>query len=146
MSIANIATDIAPGTSPGDNSTAAFDVARVRADFPILGETVYGKPFVYFDNAASAQKPRQVIEAMTEAYERYYSNVHRGVHHMSQRSTEAFEAGREKLAAHLNAASSDEIIFTCRSAGESVDRFRDPWMLEATGPRPQLAPLVVSSM
>ena len=114
--MANIAADIAPG----DNSTAAFDVERVRADFPILGETVYGKPFVYFDNAASAQKPRQVIEAMTEAYERYYSNVHRGVHHMSQRSTEAFEAGREKLAAHLNAASSDEIVFT-RNGSEAIN-------------------------
>ena len=112
--------DIAPDIAPGDNSTAAFDVERVRADFPILGETVYGKPLVYFDNAASAQKPRQVIEAMSEAYERYYSNVHRGVHHMSQRSTEAFEAGREKLAAHLNAASSDEIVFT-RNGSEAIN-------------------------
>lgn len=112
--------DIAPDIAPGDNSTAAFDVERVRADFPILGETVYGKPLVYFDNAASAQKPRQVIEAMSEAYERYYSNVHRGVHHMSQHSTEAFEAGREKLAAHLNAASSEEIVFT-RNGSEAIN-------------------------
>ena len=112
--------DIAPDIAPGDNSTAAFDVERVRADFPILGETVYGKPFVYLDNAASAQKPRQVIEAMSEAYERYYSNVHRGVHHMSQRSTEVFEAGREKLAAHLNAASSEEIVFT-RNGSEAIN-------------------------
>jgi cysteine desulfurase/selenocysteine lyase len=104
----------------GDNSTAAFDVERVRADFPILGQEVYGKPLVYLDNAASAQKPRQVIEAMTAAYETYYANVHRGVHHLSQRSTEAFEAGREKLAAHLNAASVDEIVFT-RNGTEAIN-------------------------
>ncbi|MGF1609461.1 MAG: cysteine desulfurase [Kiloniellales bacterium] len=104
----------------GDNSTAAFDVERVRADFPILGQEVYGRPLIYLDNAASAQKPRQVIEAMTAAYETYYANVHRGVHHMSQRSTEAFEAGREKLAAYMNAASMDEIVFT-RNGTEAIN-------------------------
>ncbi|HEX9568570.1 MAG TPA: aminotransferase class V-fold PLP-dependent enzyme, partial [Rhodospirillales bacterium] len=81
----------------GDNSTAAFDVERIRADFPILKQKVYGHPLVYLDNGASAQKPRAVIDAMSRAYETYYSNVHRGVHWTSQRSTEAFEASRGKV-------------------------------------------------
>ena len=87
--------------APGDNSTAAFDLERIRADFPILKQTVYGKPLVYLDNGASAQKPRQVIDAMTGLFENYYSNVHRGVHWTSQRSTEAYERAREKVAAVL---------------------------------------------
>ena len=132
--------DIAPDIAPGDNSTAAFDVERVRADFPILGETVYGKPLVYFDNAASAQKPRQVIEAMSEAYERYYSNVHRGVHHMSQRSTEAFEAGREKLAAHLNAASSEAINLVAASYGRAFLQAGDEVVISAMEHHSNLVP------
>lgn len=107
-------------TAPGDNSTAAFDVETVRADFPILHREIHGKPLAYLDNAASSQKPRQVMEAMNEAYETYYSNVHRGVHSLSQRSTEAFEAGREKAASYLNAGSSDEIVFT-RGGTEGIN-------------------------
>jgi cysteine desulfurase/selenocysteine lyase len=110
----------------GDNSTAAFDLERIRADFPILKQKVYGKPLVYLDNGASAQKPRQVIDAMTEAYENYYSNVHRGVHWTSQRSTDAFEAGREKTAAFLNAASKNEIVFT-RGATEAINLVAASW-------------------
>ncbi len=106
--------------APGDNSAAAFDVERARDDFPILEQTVYGKPLVYFDNAASLQKPRQVIEAMSEAYETYYANVHRGVHFMSQRSTEAFEAGRDKVARFINAPSPDQIVLT-RGTTESIN-------------------------
>jgi cysteine desulfurase/selenocysteine lyase len=105
---------------PGDNSLAAFDVARVRADFPILSQKVFGQPLVYFDSAASAQKPRQVIEAMSHAYETCYANVHRGVHRMSQLTTDAFEAGREKVARFLNAGSADEIVFT-RNATEAFN-------------------------
>jgi len=104
----------------GDNSMLAFDVERVRADFPILEQTVYGKPLVYLDNAASAQKPRQVIEAMNQAYETYYSNVHRGVHRLSQLSTDHFEAARQKAAGFLNAASEKEIVFT-RGATEAIN-------------------------
>ena len=107
-------------TAPGDNSTAAFDVETVRADFPILHREIHGKPLAYLDNAASSQKPRQVMEAMNEAYETYYSNVHRGVHSLSQRSTEAFEAGRDKAASYLNAGSSDEIVFT-RGGTEGIN-------------------------
>jgi cysteine desulfurase/selenocysteine lyase len=104
----------------GDNFTAAFDVERIRADFPILEQTVYGQPLVYLDNGASAQKPRQVIDAMTEALETHYANVHRGVHALSQRSTDAYESGREKVAQFLNAASVNEIIFT-RNATEGIN-------------------------
>ena len=106
--------------APGDNSTAVLDLDRVRADFPILEQTVYGKPLVYLDNGASAQKPRHVIEAMTEAYETYYANVHRGAHRLSHMSTDAFEAARGKVARYLGAASDDEIVFT-RSATEAIN-------------------------
>ena len=111
---------------PGGNATAAYDLEKIRADFPILGQTVYGKPLVYLDNGASAQKPRTVIDAMSEAYETYYSNVHRGVHWTSQHSTEAFEAGRGKIAAFLNAPSENEIVFT-RGATEAINLVTASW-------------------
>ncbi len=98
----------------------AFDVERVRADFPILQVKPYGKPLIYLDNAASAQKPRSVIERITYAYEHEYSNVHRGLHYLANAATEAFEGARETVRAFLNAASTDEIVFT-RSATESIN-------------------------
>ncbi len=104
----------------GDNSALAYDVEQVRKDFPILDQEVHGKPLVYLDNGASAQKPRQVIDAMSEAYETYYANVHRGVHFLSQRSTEEYEAARKKIADFLNAGSENEIVFTS-SATEAVN-------------------------
>jgi cysteine desulfurase/selenocysteine lyase len=104
----------------GDNSLAAFDVERIREDFPILKREVYGRPLVYLDNAASAQKPRRVIEAMTDIMEQHYSNVHRGVHKLSQEATDLFEAAREKLAAFIGAASHDEVVFT-RGATEAIN-------------------------
>ena len=97
-----------------------YDVERIRADFPILSRTVYDKPLVYLDNAASAQKPRQVIEAITQAYEHEYANVHRGLHYLSNTATENFEAARVRTQAFLNAASPDEIIFT-RNATEAIN-------------------------
>jgi cysteine desulfurase/selenocysteine lyase len=84
----------------------------VRSDFPILSQKVYGHPLVYLDNGASAQKPRQVMDAMRELMESGYSNVHRGLHYMANASTEAFEAAREKVRAFINAGSTEEIIFT----------------------------------
>lgn len=104
----------------GDNSSLAFDVDRVRQDFPILSQEVHGKPLIYLDSGASAQKPRQVIDAMSGAYETYYANVHRGVHFMSQRSTEEYEAARKKIATFLNARSENEIVFT-GSATEAIN-------------------------
>lgn len=112
--------------APGDNSTSAYDLERIRADFPILKQEVYGKPLVYLDNGASAQKPHQVIDAMSDVFENYYSNVHRGVHWTSQRSTEAFEAAREKVQVFINAASVNEIVFT-RGATESINLVAATW-------------------
>ncbi len=100
--------------------TAPFDVMKIRADFPILSERPYGKPLVYLDNGASAQKPRAVIDRMTRAYEHEYSNVHRGLHYLANAATEAFEGAREKVRHFLNAASADEIVFT-RSATEALN-------------------------
>src|SRR5690349_2973169 len=85
-------------------STTGFDVARVRGDFPILSRQVHGHPLVYLDNAASAQKPQAVIDAVAQFDATNYSNVHRGVHFLSETATTAFEAGREKIRAFLNAA------------------------------------------
>ena len=82
---------------------ALLDVARVREDFPILRQKIRGKPLVFLDSAASAQKPRVVIEAMREAMETQYANVHRGLHWMSERTTDAYEAARDAVAALLNA-------------------------------------------
>ncbi|MBZ8132247.1 cysteine desulfurase [Afifella sp. IM 167] len=99
---------------------AGYDVERVRADFPALAREVYGKPLVYLDNGASAQKPQAVIDAVTNAYTNTYSNVHRGLHFLSNAATEAYEDAREAVRAFLNAPSVDEIIFT-RSATESIN-------------------------
>ena len=104
----------------GHNRPEPYDVEKVRQDFPILQREVYGQPLVYLDSAASAQKPRQVIEAVESAYQEDYSNVHRGVHFLSQRATDRFEASREAAARFINAASSDEIIFT-RGGTESIN-------------------------
>ena len=89
-----------------------LDIGRVRADFPILDRTVNGKPLVYLDNGASAQKPRAVIDAVTRAYAEEYSNVHRGLHYLSNLATDKYEAVRGTLQRFLNAAHDDEIIFT----------------------------------
>ena len=97
-----------------------YDIDQIRNDFPILQETVYGKPLTYLDNGASSQKPRQVIESMVECYEKYYSNVHRGAHFLSQRSTDAFEASRLKIAKFINAESPKEVILT-RGATEAIN-------------------------
>lgn len=93
-------------TKPG------FDVERIRADFPILSQTVRGKPLVFLDSAASAQKPRPVIDAMVQAMETQYANVHRGLHWMSERTTDAYEGTRDAVTRLLNAPSREEIVFT----------------------------------
>ncbi len=93
----------------------AFDVDHVRAQFPILGEQVRGKPLVFLDSAASAQKPRAVIDAMVNAMETQYANVHRGLHWMSERTTDAYESTRDAVARLLNAPSRDEIVFTANA-------------------------------
>jgi cysteine desulfurase/selenocysteine lyase len=97
-----------------------LDVARIREDFPILSMAVYGKPLVYLDNAASAQKPKQVVDRMVQATYHEYSNVHRGLHYLANAATDAYEAARESVRAFLNAGSTDEIVFT-KSATESIN-------------------------
>jgi cysteine desulfurase/selenocysteine lyase len=97
-----------------------LDLIQIRADFPALALEPYGKPLVYLDNAASAQKPRQVLDRMTRAYESEYANVHRGLHYLANAATEAYEGAREKVRAFLNAPSVDEIIFT-KNATESLN-------------------------
>jgi cysteine desulfurase/selenocysteine lyase len=98
----------------------ALDVASIRKDFPILSVTVHGKPLVYLDNAASAQKPRAVIDTERRVYEESYSNVHRGVHRLSMQATDLYEAARGKVQKLLGAASSKEIVFT-RGTTESIN-------------------------
>lgn len=89
-----------------------FDINKIREDFPILNQKVNGYPLVYFDNAASTQKPKVVIDALSEYYSTINSNIHRGVHHLSQLATDAYELTREKVRAHLNAIHAHEIIYT----------------------------------
>src|SRR6266536_4598729 len=104
----------------------AYDVARVREDFPALSLKVYGKPLVYLDNAASAQKPNAVLERMTQAYKSEYANVHRGLHYLANTATEAYEGGRAKVAKFLNAARNEEIVFT-RNATEAINLVASSW-------------------
>ena len=90
----------------------SFDPYAARAQFPILSRTVNGKPLVYLDSAASAQKPRAVIDAMTQAMEGSYANVHRGLHTLANETTEAFEAARDRVARFLNAETPENIVWT----------------------------------
>src|SRR5574337_1572777 len=101
-------------------ASTAFDVARIREDFPVLRRQVRGKPLVYLDNAATSQKPTSVIETMEQYYRTENSNVHRGVHLLSERATEAFEGARGKVARFLNARETREIIFV-RGATEGIN-------------------------
>ncbi|MDV2964970.1 cysteine desulfurase [Nitratireductor aquimarinus] len=100
--------------------TMRYDVEAVRRDFPILAREVYGKPLVYLDNGASAQKPQAVIDAITHAYSNEYANVHRGLHFLSNAATDAYEKARETVRRFLNAESTDQIIFT-KSATEAIN-------------------------
>src|SRR2546423_3067770 len=101
-------------------SNGSYDVARIREDFPILSMQVYGKPLVYLDNAASAQKPTPVLDRMNQAYTAEYANVHRGLHYLANAATEGYEGAREKVRAFLNAARPEEIVFT-RNATEAIN-------------------------
>ncbi len=103
-----------------DGHLAPLDLARIRADFPILGERVHGKPFTFLDSGASAQKPRQVIQAMVRTMETAYANVHRGAYRMSELATEAYEAARGAVQRFLNAADEREIVFT-KSSTEAIN-------------------------
>ncbi|NLF53860.1 MAG: aminotransferase class V-fold PLP-dependent enzyme, partial [Thauera phenolivorans] len=103
-------------TLPGDT----LDGATIKKDFPLLDRTVHGKPIVYVDSAATSQKPRVVLEAMTRYYETINANVHRGVYHIAEQATNEMEAAREKVRAFIGARSIREIVFT-KNATESLN-------------------------
>ncbi|MGZ8487122.1 MAG: SufS family cysteine desulfurase [Candidatus Binatia bacterium] len=106
--------------SDGISVSEKFDVARLRQDFPILSQKIHGKPLVYFDNGATSQKPQCVIDAIDHYYRAENSNIHRGVHHLSERATAAYEAARGKLRGFINAGSDREIIFV-RGTTEAIN-------------------------
>src|SRR5437870_8187470 len=109
-----------------DSRKKTIDWESVRADFPILHQKVHGHPLIYFDNAATSQKPRAVIDAVRNYYERDNANVHRGIHELSNRATAAFEAGRVRAAQFINARSADEIVFT-RGTTEGINLVAHSW-------------------
>jgi cysteine desulfurase/selenocysteine lyase len=110
-----------------------LDARKLRADFPILAQEINGKPLAYLDSAVTSQKPRQVLDAMTNFYETAYANVHRGVYSLAERATEGFEGAREKVARFVNAPSSRELIFT-RNATEGLNLVAYAWGLTNLGP------------
>ena len=107
----------------------SYPINQIRSDFPILAREVHGKPLVYLDNGASAQKPKAVIDAVNHVYSHEYSNVHRGLHHLSNATTEAYEAAREKLRAFLNAPNVDEIVFT-KGTTEAINLVAYGWAMK----------------
>jgi cysteine desulfurase/selenocysteine lyase len=111
----------------------ALEAQRLRADFPIFEQKIHGKPLAYLDSAVTAQKPRQVLEAMNTFYETSYANVHRGVYTLSERATAEFERARSLLAAFINAPSPREVIFT-RQATEALNLVAYAWGLNNLGP------------
>ena len=119
-----------------------FDPKEIRKDFPILDRQVYGKPLVYLDNAATSQKPRQVIEALTDYYQRYNSNIHRGVHALSVEATERYEEARQKVADFIHAPTAESIIFT-RNTTEAINLVAYSWALKNLQPDDEI---VVSEM
>ncbi|MHC5003123.1 MAG: aminotransferase class V-fold PLP-dependent enzyme, partial [Planctomycetota bacterium] len=114
-------------------STGAADIERLRRDFPILQRTVYGKPLVYLDNAATTQRPQAVIDAVSECYRRFNANVHRGVHRLSQEATEAFERARDRFARWIGAPDARECIFV-RGTTEGIN------LVASSYARPRLGP------
>jgi cysteine desulfurase / selenocysteine lyase len=112
---------------------AKLDARKLRADFPIFEQEIHGKPLAYLDSAASSQKPRQVLDAMTEFYETSYANIHRGVYDLGERATEAFEGAREKARAFVNAETTREVVFT-RNVTAAINLVAYAWGLDNLGP------------
>src|SRR5438552_19029437 len=101
-------------------ASAEVDWKALREDFPILHEQAHGHPLIYFDNAATSQKPKNVLDALRNYYEHENANVHRGLHELSSRATLAYEISRQRVASYLGAANADESVFTC-GAAEGID-------------------------
>jgi cysteine desulfurase/selenocysteine lyase len=118
--------------APAREATTPLDVDRIRADFPILSRTAHGKTVVYLDNAATSQKPKAVIDAMSSVYEDHNANIHRGVYEFSERTTALFEGAREKVAKFINAPQTREVIF-CRNATEGLNLVMNTWGREHIG-------------
>src|SRR3954453_20283938 len=110
-----------------------LDARKVRADFPLFEQTVHVKPLSFLDSAASSQKPRQMMEAMTNFYETSYANVHRGVYVLAERATAALEGSREKVRALINAPDAREVIFV-RNATEAINLVAYAWGMSNLGP------------
>src|SRR5690348_9927794 len=113
--------------------TRKLDAQKLRADFPIFEQLIHGKPLSFLDSAASSQKPRQVLEAMTHFYETSYANVHRGVYELAERATASYEGARETVGRFLNAPSSREVVFT-RNATEGINLVAYAWGMNNLGP------------
>src|SRR5438477_4273898 len=111
---------------PPAQKKKGIDWSALRADFPILDQQVHGQPLIYFDNAATTQKPRAVLDTLRYYYEHDNANVHRGIHELSNRATTAFEAARQSAARFINARSPDEIVFT-RGTTESINLIAQAW-------------------
>lgn len=111
-------------SSAGQIKTSTIDIESIRRDFPVLNQEVYGQPLVYLDNAATTQKPRQVLEVLSRYYSMENSNVHRGVHYLSQKATDQVEESRRVVQHFLNAAHEYEIIFT-KGTTESINLVAD---------------------
>ena len=107
-------------------ASGAVDWNSIREDFPILSERAHGHPLIYFDSAATSQKPRAVLDALRYYYEHENANVHRGLHELSTRATEAYERSRKSVASYIGAASADEIVFT-RGTTESINLVAQAW-------------------
>src|SRR5437763_7556412 len=112
--------------APKRHKKKTIDWSAFRADFPILHQKVHGQPLIYFDNAATTQKPCAVLEALRHYYEHDNANVHRGLHELSARATEAYEKSRQRVAEYVGAASADEIVFT-RGTTESINLVAQAW-------------------
>ena len=119
--------------APVREATGMFDVSKVREDFPILSRLVHGQPLVYLDNAATSQKPRSVINSLVDYYERYNSNVHRGVHTLSMEATDAMEEARQKVADFIKAETPESIIWT-RNTTEAINLVANTWAREHIKP------------
>src|SRR6476659_7246831 len=113
-------------TAAPPKTVKPFDPLEIRKDFPILDQAVHGHDLIYFDNAATTQKPRQVIQALANYYEHDNANVHRGIHELSNRATAAYEGARTRAARFINARSADEIIFT-RGTTEGINLIASSW-------------------
>ena len=107
-----------------------LDVEKIRQKFPILSRQVHGRPLVYFDNAATTQKPRQVIDALVEYYEQYNANIHRGIHTLAEEATAKYEETRQKTADFIGAPGAESIVFT-RNTTESINLVAYAWGAQA---------------